>query len=133
MRCWSSWQVISSRDEMRWVKLYDIRELPSWRNETARQMYMWLLLAAVDGGKWCSYRYAARALDITLSRARRALLLLERDGLIVKSGQNVTIVNQDDQQLTNEKAKSNGRKQVSSKRKATPAVAHSRSEFEGKF
>ena len=133
MRCWISWQGILICNGMRWVKLYDIRELPSWRNETARQMYMWLLLAAVDGGKWCSYRYAARALDITLSRARRALLLLERDGLIVKSGQNVTIVNQDDQQLTNEKTKSNGRKQVSSKRKATPAVAHSRSEFEGKF
>ena len=118
---------------MRWVKLYDIRELPSWRNETARQMYMWLLLVAVDGGKWCSYRYAARALDITLSRARRALLLLERDGLIVKSGQNVTIVNQDDQQNVTVKTKGNGRKQSVNQRRATPAVAHSRSEFEGKF
>lgn len=133
MRCWSSWPVISIHDGMRWVKLYDIRELPSWRNETARQMYMWLLLAAVDGGKWCSYRYAARALDITLSRARRALLLLERDGLIVKSGQNVTIVSQDDQQNVTDKIKTNGRKKNADKRRATPAAAHSRSEFEGKF
>lgn len=69
---------------MRYVKLYDIRELHSYRCVTARLAYMWLVMAAgyPEGKKRCTLDNLAQELRCTRSAARHALGVLVKDNLI---------------------------------------------------
>jgi len=69
---------------MRWFKVADFRDCASWRNVTARLLYLYFCAAAFDGVKRGSLQRWATELGATKSAVRCALGLLERDGLVTR-------------------------------------------------
>lgn len=81
---------------MRYAKIYDIRELHSYRCVTARLAYVWLVMSASypDSKRRCTLQQLALELGCTRSAARHALDVLIADRLVSRSGSTIYLLDE---------------------------------------
>lgn len=85
---------------MRYAKIYDIRELHSYRCVTARLAYVWLVMSASypDSKRRCTLQQLASELGCTRSAARHALDVLISDKLVQRIGSTIYLQDEGQQQ-----------------------------------
>lgn len=77
---------------MRWVKFPDIRDNKAFENCNALRLYTWMLLACNDSRNLrLSFSYCAKVIHASRDCARYAVEILEREGLITRSGNIYTV------------------------------------------